>query len=214
VSEVAGGAPAARESGLPSREEAILAVARAAQRAGAAVFAGNGYNARTLAALAGRPEHFCMVGSMGLGPLIAAGFSHCSGRATIVVEGDGNALMGLSGWPAAVKAAAAPFVHVVLDNGVYETTGGQKTLAPGVDFLALAGGCGYQRAVRVETVAALDETLATALRGPAKTFLHVPSRRQTGAAHPRVPYTPEEIAARFLAAFDRGGRPEPREVPW
>ena len=89
-----------------TRDEILRLVAKMARGAGAAVFTGNGYNARTLAALDDRPEFFYMVGSMGLCPTLAAGFAHRSRMPVIVVEGDGNALMGLSGFPVTACASS------------------------------------------------------------------------------------------------------------
>jgi len=179
------------------RDEILRLVARMARGAGAAVFTGNGYNARTLAALDDRPEFFYMVGSMGLCPTLAAGFAHRSRMPVIVVEGDGNALMGLSGFPVTACASSAAFVHIVLDNGLYETTGGQKTLAARVDFGLLALGAGYDRVYRPEDLLALEGALEGALPQAQRTFIVVRTDRQTSAPYPRVPYHPREIAERF-----------------
>jgi len=179
------------------RDSAILAIAAAARRAGAVVFAGNGFNARALAALADHPDNFYMLGSMGLGPVLAAGFSRCSGTPTVVIEGDGNALMGLSGHPAALGAARTPFVHCVLDNGVYETTGGQRTLSPAVDMMLLARGCGYPEVHRVATGGELTARLDAALARRRHTFVQVQTRRSDGPTHPRVPYDPPQVVTRF-----------------
>lgn len=185
---------------LLSRDDVIRTVAGVSRRAGAVVFIGNGFNARALCALADHPDNFYMVGSMGLGPALAAGFSHCSGRPTAVLEGDGNALMGLSGYPVAVQAARAPFLHCVLDNRLYETTGGQLTLADKVDLPAVARACGYGEVHQARDLAELEQLAAAALTGSSRTFLYLRTGRQTGPKHPRVAYTPPEIAERFRRA--------------
>src|SRR6266566_7694195 len=124
------------------RDEALRAIAAAAVKSRAAVFVGNGYNARALYALADRGEFFYMVGSMGLCSTLAAGFAHCVQMPVIAVEGDGNALMGLSGFPVASKAARGQFIHVVLDNGQHESTGGHQGLSSQIDFGLVASGAG------------------------------------------------------------------------
>src|SRR5207302_1935480 len=118
-----------------TRDDVLKTIAKIVKGKNAAVFIGNGYNARALCALSDNENIFYMLGSMSLGPTLAAGFSHFSHKPLIVIEGDGNALMGLSSYPVAVFAAASPFIHIVLDNAVYESTGGQKTLSPYVDLL-------------------------------------------------------------------------------
>lgn len=184
-----------------TRDEAMEIVVRAAKEAGAAVFSGNGYNPRTLCAVEDRPEFFYMVGSMGLCPTLAAGFSHCAqGIPVVLVEGDGNGLMGLSGWPVAAAAARGTFVHVLLDNALYESTGKQRTLSPEVDFRVLASGAGYGPARGAEDPASFEVELRAALEGGGKTFLYAPTKELQGKPAPRVPYHPREISRRFREA--------------
>src|SRR4029453_17123935 len=61
-------------------------------------------------------------------------------RHVLVVSGDGALLMSLGALVTVVGAGAANLTIVVLDNGLYEVTGGQKTPAAGtsLDLAALA----------------------------------------------------------------------------
>lgn len=186
-----------------TREEVLQVVDRAAAAAGAALFTGSGCNAQALAAIADRPSHFYMLGSMGLCATLAAGFSGRSGRPVVAVEGDGNALMGLSGLPVAAAAAGRPFVHIVLDNGLHETTGGQLTLAGGVDFGLLALGAGYERLYRVSDLAGLDAALQAGLSSRERTFVHAATEPDQGPPRPRVAHHPREIARRFRSEAAR-----------
>ncbi|HJT59508.1 MAG TPA: thiamine pyrophosphate-dependent enzyme [Ktedonobacteraceae bacterium] len=179
------------------RDEALDVIADVALKNGAALFIGNGYNARSLCAIRDRAQFFYMLGSMGLGPTLAAGFSHCSGKPVIVVEGDGNALMGLSGFPVASNAARGAFVHLVLDNGLYESTGGQCNLSFQVDFLQVAQGAGYEAAYRAEDTDSLAMLLEYTLAETRPSFLHVPTGAKDGIIHPRVPFHPNQVAQRF-----------------
>jgi phosphonopyruvate decarboxylase len=183
-----------------TRDDALRLVVSAANERNAVVFVGNGYNARALCAIADQPRFFYMVGSMGLCPTLAAGFSHCARVPVIAVEGDGNSLMGLSGYPVAATAARGPFVHLVLDNGSYETTGGQATLSAQVRFDAVAVAAGYDRAHHPADLESLRETLAVALQASQRTFICVSTALTTDPAHGRVPYLPEEITGRFREA--------------
>ena len=183
-----------------NRDDALAIVAGEADAAAAFVFTGNGYNARALCALVDRPRFFYMVGSMGLCPTLAAGFARFVSAPVVVVEGDGNALMGLSGYPVSAAAATGTFVHLVLDNGQYETTGGQRTLADRVDLVAIARGAGYGRSLGIREPDALRAALREALALPASTFVHLRTDTTPGPPHARVPYHPREIAARFREA--------------
>lgn len=183
------------------RDEVLRVVAKVATEAGAAVFTGNGYNARALCALDDRAQFFYMVGSMGLCPTLAAGFARRAGIPVIAVEGDGNALMGLSGFPVATNAAEATFIHLVLDNARYETTGGQQTLSPQINFLLLALGAGYDRVYHPHDCLSLEAALEAALQERQRMFIYVTTEVEGRVTHPRVPYHPCEVAQRFRKAM-------------
>lgn len=107
-----------------------------------------------------RRNRFYMVGSMGC----AAGFGLGIARAqperpVIVLDGDGALLMKLGSLATAGSLQAANYHHVVFDNGAHESTGGQPTPSPYVDFAQVALACGYRRAVTVSEPDALRETL-------------------------------------------------------
>ena len=180
-----------------TRDEALNVIADVALKNSAVLFIGNGYNARSLCAIKDCAQFFYMLGSMGLCPTLAAGFSHFTNSPVIAVEGDGNALMGLSGFPVISSAARGPFVHLVLDNGLYESTGGQQNLSFQVDFLQVALGAGYEEAYRAEDTGSLASLLEHSVRQPERTFLYVPTRTKDGIIHPRVPYHPNQVAQRF-----------------
>jgi phosphonopyruvate decarboxylase len=182
------------------RDDVLAALARPAGEHEAALFVGNGYNARALAALADRPRSFYMVGSMGLCATLAAGYAHVRDEPVLAIEGDGNALMGLSGFPVVARSVRSRFVHVVLDNGMYETTGGQTTLASSVDFGLLALASGYARVYRPQTLESLETAVEAGLEDAGSTFVYVRTRPGSDPLHPRVPYHPREIAQRFREA--------------
>jgi phosphonopyruvate decarboxylase len=178
------------------RDLAIDRVLGEAKLAGAAVFVGNGNNARVAYSLGDGPEIFYMLGSMGNCPAVAAGFSAHLDAPIVCIEGDGNALMGISALPAVARCASENFAHVILDNGLYETTGGQRTLAEGVDFVAVALACGYQRADTVVNTADLVARIRTALHGNGPYLAHVRTL-PAKSHHPRVPLSPLAIGKRF-----------------
>src|SRR5688572_5906014 len=87
-------------------------------------------------------------------------------RGVIIVNGDGSMLMNL-GSLATLAAHPAKVYLLVLDNGLYEVTGGQRT--PGaerVDFSALARAAGIARVYAFATVDAWRAGAAEALSGP------------------------------------------------
>ncbi|MAD79297.1 MAG: thiamine pyrophosphate-dependent enzyme [Pirellulaceae bacterium] len=70
-------------------------------------------------------------------------------REIIVVSGEGSLLMSLGSLVTVVGSGATNITIVVLDNGMYEVTGGQATPATNipVDFAGLARAAGFPTAV-------------------------------------------------------------------
>lgn len=179
------------------RDAAISRCLEEARRIEAAVFVGNGNNARAVAALDDAPGVFYMLGSMGLCASIAVGYAKAKGIPTLAIEGDGNALMGSSMMSAVARCAPPRFGHIVLDNGLYESTGGQRTLADTVDFASLALANSYEDATVAATLDRLRSAIHTALSGGGPMLIHVPTAPAAAAKYPRVPLSPQQIRTRF-----------------
>ncbi len=122
-----------------------------------------GYASRIGCGLADRPNHFYMIGSMGLASSIGIGIAQQTGRPTIVVDGDGSLLMNPVALVAAGELDSLPLVHLVLDDGLYASTGGQVVPSRQADIAALARACGYQRVHEVDNVEAIRALLTEEL---------------------------------------------------
>ena len=72
-----------------------------------------------------RNRNFYMVGSMGLLSSIGIGLALSTDSRIILFDGDGSFLMGLHTLPLIKLIGNKPFIHVVLNNRVYASTGGQ-----------------------------------------------------------------------------------------
>ena len=197
-------APSETPSSL-SRFEALRA-AVGALRSEPVVHA-NGYVCRESFAVRDRPENFYMIGSMGLASSIALGLAMARPeRRTVVFDGDGNLLMNLGilpmvgGGPAIGRGRPANFVHVVFDNGVYGSTGGQLSPSRGVGLAAVAAACGYARAESVDSAAGVASALRAALEDDGPSFILARVNTEEHPA-PRIPYAPEEIRDRFRRAI-------------
>jgi len=132
-----------------------------------------GYACRIAKRVADRNNHFYMTGSMGLASVIAAGVAWSTGRVAVVVDGDGSVLMNPAALATAGSLRALPLVHVVLDDSVYASTGGQSVPAGQMDLCALAGDSGYGFVVEVDGRDELAAVLAERSQEPARrTFVH------------------------------------------
>ena len=82
-----------------------------------------------------------MLGSMGLAVPIGMGVALAQPqRKVIALEGDGSILMQLGSLATVAARGQKNLTIVIMDNGAYQITGGQKTLtAEGADIVAIAG---------------------------------------------------------------------------
>jgi sulfopyruvate decarboxylase subunit beta len=115
----------------------------------------------------------CMGGAASLGLGLALSQPD---RKVIVVDGDGSLLMQLGVLAAVAGAAPENYVHVVLVNRVYETSGLQPIPSgERIDFAALARGAGYAHAESFGDIGVLRERLPGLFerRGPLLLALEV-----------------------------------------
>jgi len=105
----------------------------------------------------------------------------------------------------ATVAERAPqrFLHVIIDNEAYGTTGNQSTASAIARLEAVAGSCGYAKVARCDNAASL-RALTKELRavdGP--TCLLVKVNRREVDKVPRITsrYTPEQTTARVRSAI-------------
>jgi thiamine pyrophosphate-dependent acetolactate synthase large subunit-like protein len=98
--------------------------------------------------------------SMGQGPALGLGLALAQARhGVVVVSGDGSLLMNL-GCLVTLANYPANLYLIIVDNGVYEVTGGQPVVGAGsIDFAGLARAAGIQR---VYTFQAAEEWRASA----------------------------------------------------
>ncbi len=106
------------------------------------------------------------IGFMGGASTLALGVALAQPQRDVwVIDGDGSLMMQLGSLGTIAGAAPRRFLHVVIHNGVYETSGSQPLPAQQrVDFAAMAKGAGYAQTASFgdaeEFDAAIDELLS------------------------------------------------------
>lgn len=187
-----------------TRREALSALLEPIPAHDTVVFA-NGFLAREGTDL--RPDgfDFPMIGSMGLAPSIALGLAlQAPDRPVMVVDGDGNLLMGMSALPAiGALGGEISLVHALLDDASYASTGSQPTISPRVDFAALALGCGYASACAPTCPAEITSAVERCRSMPGAHLIHIRMETKGQPPAPRVAATPLEITARVRANYSR-----------
>jgi phosphonopyruvate decarboxylase len=180
----------------PSRRDVLDAVERAA-RDRAAVIATTGYTGRELYAARDAANHLYMVGSMGCASSFALGVALARTELPVIVaDGDGAALMRMGALSAIGHVRPANLVHVVIDNGAHESTGGQPTTTDTTDLAEVARACGYPRVVRTDDAACVEEVARSARE---LTFVHVRCRAGVTQPLPRPTIAPSQVASRFAS---------------
>ena len=91
---------------------------------------------------------------------------------------------------------------------MHDSTGGQATVSPNVDFAAVAQACGYLRAYRCDTEAGFARALEAALSGgPRPVLIHALIAPGSLAQLGRPTVAPRDVARRFRSFV--AGQAEP-----
>ncbi len=183
---------------LPTRF-AILERLLASAPDNAAIVASTGKCGRELFTLADRPQHLYQVGSMGCAGPMGLGVALNTVRPVIVLDGDGAALMKLGAMATIGAEGPDNLVHIILDNGVHDSTGGQPTVSPSVDFAGVALACGYAGAALANDPDGFDEAFRAALANPGPHLIHVRIRPGSLDNLGRPTLSPRQVADRFRA---------------
>ena len=181
---------------MPTRTEITAAALAAARARGWPLFTGNGFLCREAMTQAGEPGRVAVLplhGGMGLAGGVAAGYL-LGGAASgaVILEGDGNHLMG---WSCAQLTGSLDLdvLHIVAVNGLYESTGGQPVpFAPDPGQAATAAGLlGYSRGAAARSSAELHAALDDDVPGSALVYV---VQEQPDAVPPRSGYCTADYA--------------------
>ena len=184
-----GGAPATRVQAL----ETIVSVLAE----DVAVIATTGKTGRELFTLQDRRQHLYQVGSMGCASSIGLGVALNTTRQVVVLDGDGAALMRMGAMATVGYYAPPNLVHVVLDNGVHDSTGGQFTVSSALDFPEIAAGCGYAATYACDDRAGLSAAMRASLTSPGPHFVHIRITPGSAPTLGRPDVLPADVARRF-----------------
>ena len=112
----------------------------------------------------------------------------------IVISGDGSLLMSLGCLVTAVASGVANLTILLLDNGMYEVTGGQKTAASeiDVDYVAMARAAGFRQLADFDVLDEWQAACAQVFESTGPRFV----RLAVGA-------TPTEVFAGTVSPIDQ-----------
>ena len=134
---------------------------------------------------------------MGCASAMGLGVALNVARPVVVLDGDGSALMKLGSLATIGAQSPRNLIHVILDNGVHDSTGGQATVSPGVDFARIALACGYRHVSACDDLAGLVEALRSGLKQAGPHMIHLRIKPGSLAKLGRPTIKPPEVARRF-----------------
>lgn len=182
------------------REALEIVAAHRGQRIVVAAMSSGG----TWPSLSDTPLDFIYIPSaMGQGPSLAQGLALAQpDRGVIMLNGDGCMLMNL-GCLATLAHHPANVYLLIVDNGLYEVTGGQPTAGTGhTDFAALARAAGIQRVYAFDNTEIWRKGAAEALAGPGPAVVCLKVEGRIGEKTPKAPRSMAEQIQRLRAALD------------
>jgi thiamine pyrophosphate-dependent acetolactate synthase large subunit-like protein len=145
------------------------------------------------------PLDFAYIPSaMGQAPGLALGLALAHPeRGVIVVNGEGCALMNLGSLVTLANHPANVYL-LIMDNQLYEVTGGQPTAGTGhTDFALLARGAGISRVYTFDDVASWDVSAREALTGAGPVVVWLKLTGRKGQKTPKPPRPMAEQIARL-----------------
>ena len=122
-------------------------------------------------------QDFLTVGSMGHCSSIALGITLAKPhRQVVCIDGDGAMLMHLGSLTSIASLKPKNFRHILVNNEVHESVGGQETAAKNLDLSAIVEAMGSSKMFKAKTPAELKENITDFMTCVGPSFLEVKIR--------------------------------------
>ncbi len=164
------------------------------------IVSANGFISRDLFNVHDKLTNFYMIGSMGLSSSIGLGIALKKPKKRIFVfDGDGNILMNLGSLVTIGTLRPKNFIHIIFDNKIHESTGGQPTQSKKIDISKIAKTTNYTT-YSVNTKKSLEIVLNKIPKSKGPILIHVLIKK-SNAKSSRVDISPKMIKSRFMKAI-------------
>lgn len=167
------------ESQLMNREEAIAAVidvfGEDAVYLGTTGRATREVNEQLKLHGIGEGHEWQNVGSMGHVSSVGLGLAlGCPDKRIVVFDGDASTVMHMGALATNCRYKAPNLIHIVLNNGVNESVGGQQSAGQLIDLTGVANSCGYRNVGHpIKTKEELQSVMKSLPSGDMPTFVDV-----------------------------------------
>ena len=161
-----------------SREEGIIEITNSIEN-NAVIISTTGMISRELfeyraSKKMGHHRDFLTVGGMGHASQIALGIAISQpSRPVYCFDGDGAALMHMGSLAISGQSKCENFVHILFNNGVHGSVGGQATVGFQIDFCKIADSCGYIFSKRINERSDLLQAIELAKRAKGPAFVEI-----------------------------------------
>lgn len=155
-----------------------------------------GYTSRELYSLGDRKQNFYLFGSMGMPVPFGLGVALSTSETVFVFEGDGSILMNLGALSTVGTYLPDNLKIIILDNGSYDSTGGQPTATSLKTKLELVGkACGIIDYRVIDNIEEIKETFKWLIEPGTKLVVAkiLPGKTKV----PRIDISTEDIKERF-----------------
>lgn len=122
----------------------------------------------------GHHRDFLTVGGMGHASQIALGLAKTrKEKEVICLDGDGAAIMHLGAFAIIGQSKCNNLIHIVLNNGVHDSVGGQQTVGMEINFCDIASSCGYKSAEKIKDFKNINKILTDFFEKDGPHFLEI-----------------------------------------
>lgn len=144
-----------------------------------------------------------IVGGMGHASSIALGIAQQKlDRKVYCLDGDGSVLMHMGSLATIGTKNPKNFVHIIFNNGLHDSVGGQPTVGFEVDLLAIAKACGYTHVFSAHESTDIKQTLGSVskLAGPIMIEVRVHAGSRQNLTRPTI--VPQDNKQAFMTFLD------------
>ena len=164
------------------------------------IVSANGFISRDVYSSFEKDTNFYMIGSMGLASSIGLGIALKKPKKKVFVfDGDGNILMNLGSLVTIGALQPKNLIHLIFDNNIHESTGGQPTLANKINISKIAKVANY-KIFSVKSMKSLENVFMkiNKIKGPILIHIIVTKSIEKSS---RVEVSPKKITSRFMSAI-------------
>jgi len=163
------------------------------------LLATTGKTGRELYEIEDAKNNFYMVGSMGSVSSIGLGLAlGQKNKKVIAIDGDGALLMRMGNLATNAYYSPDNLLHVLIDNNLHDSTGGQFTVSHNIDFVQLAATNGYVNSFYVHSVAELEKKILEWKNNPKLTFIYIKVKKGTNPKLGRPKIKPFQVKNRLM----------------